>query len=152
MQLLISDGDERTQDYLTLLRSVRNDFQETASQPGVQMRSARVREQVDAIFEATIEQLRHSYKLWELSRSVNGDARRKVIAKREIVINEIGETVDRLHTTVLQFKDMVRADKKVDLASMRSELEATMRVAQRTEERMREIENSTSANDTSIRE
>ena len=152
MQLLVDSKDDRTQDYLTLLRSVRNDFQETASQPGVQMRSSRVREQVNAIFEATMEQLRHSNKLWALSQSLSGEARRKVLANREVVMNEISETVDRLNTTVIQFKDLIRKDKKVDLASMRSELEATMRVAQRTEERMREIENSTSANDTSIRE
>ena len=152
MQQLATTGDDRTQDYFTLLRSVRNDFQETASQPGVQMRSARVREQVDSIFDATVEQLRHSHKLWELSRSLNSDARRTVLASREAVLKEIGETVERLNATVMQFKDLVRKDKKVDLASMRTELEATMRVAQRTEERMREIENSTSANDTSIRE
>jgi len=151
-QRLIGDGDDRTQDYLTLLRSVREDFQETASQPGVQMRSARVREQVNAIFNATIDQLRHSYKLWELSQSLSGEARRKIMVSREGVMKEIGATVDRLHTTVLQFKELIREDKKVDLASMREELEATMRVARRTEEKMREIENSTSSNRSSISE
>jgi paraquat-inducible protein B len=151
-QLLIGDGDDRTQDYLTLLRSVRQDFQETASQPGVQMRSARVREQVNTIFHATVDQLRHSYKLWQLSRSLNGDARRKVMESRENVMKEIGTTVDRLHNTVLQFRELIREDKKVDLASMREELEATMRVARRTEEKMREIENTTSSNRSSISE
>ncbi len=151
-QLLIGDGDDRTQDYLTLLRSVRDDFQETASQPGVQMRSARVREQLNAIFVATVDQLRHSYKLWQLSQSLSGEARRKVIVAREGVMNEIGATVDRLQTTVLQFKELIREDNKVDLASMREELEATMRVARRTEEKMREIEDTTSSNRSPISE
>ncbi len=151
-QQLINDGDDRTQNYLTLLRSVREDFQQTASQPGVQMRSARVREQLDLIFHATVDQLRHSYKLWELSQSLSGEARRKTMVSREGVMKEIEATVDRLHTTVLQFKEMIREDKKVDLASMREELEATMRVARRTEEKMRDIENLTSSNRSSIRE
>jgi paraquat-inducible protein B len=149
---LTGDRDDRTQDYLTLLRSVRDDFQLTADQPGVQMRSARVREQVSAIFNAAVEQLRDSHKLWELSESLRGEARSKILADREQVLAEVNATVDRLHNAVSQFKELIRKDEKVDLASMREELEATMRVARRTDERMREIENSTSSNKSSTRE
>ncbi len=152
MQQLISDKDERTQDYLILLRSLRDDFQVHTSQPGVQMRSARVREQIGAIFYAAVEQLGNSYKLWELSQNLGGEARRKVLANREQVLEEVSATVDRLQVAITQIKELIRQDKKVDLASMREELEATMRIARRTEERMREIENTTSINDSSIRE
>ena len=152
MQQLKSDSDERTQDYLILLRSLRDDFQMQTSQPGVQMRSARVREQVSAIFNAAVEQLGNSYKLWELSASLGGEARRKVLANREQVLQEVSTTVDRLQVAVTQIKDLISQDKKVDLASMREELEATMRIARRTEEKMREIENSTSSNEASTSE
>ena len=152
MQQLKSDSDERTQDYLILLRSLRDDFQMQTSQPGVQMRSARVREQVSAIFNAAVEQLGNSYKLWQLSESLGGEARRKVLANREQVLQEVSTTVDRLQVAVTQIKDLISQDKKVDLASMREELEATMRIARRTEEKMREIENSTSSNEASTSE
>ena len=152
MQQLKSDSDERTQDYLILLRSLRDDFLMHTNQPGVQMRSARVREQVSAIFSAAVEQLGNSFKLWELSESLGGGARRKVLANREHVLQEISATVERLQVAVTQIKDLIRQDKKVDLASMREELEATMRIAQRTEEKMREIENSTSSNESSTSE
>lgn len=152
MQKLVLDKDERTQDYLILLRSLRDDFQTHTVQPGVQMRSARIREQVSEIFHAAVEQLGNSHKLWELSENLSGEARRKVLANREQVLQEISATVDRLQTAVTQIKEMIRQDKKADLASMREELEATMRIARRTEEKMREIENSTSINDSSIRE
>ena len=152
MQQLISDKDDRTQDYLILLRSLRDDFQVQTSQPGVQLRSARVREQVSAIFNAAVEQLGNSYKLWELSESLGGEARRKVLANREQVLHEVSATIDRLQVAVTQIKEMISQDKKADLASMREELEATMRIARRTEEKMREIENSTSINDSSTRE
>jgi paraquat-inducible protein B len=143
--MLRKELDHRTQDYLTLLRSLRDDFQETADQPGIRNRSAKIREQVSLVFDAAVEQLRQSYSLWELSEDLRGDARTKVLANREQVIAEIGATVDRLQATVTQFKELVRRDNKVDLASMRDELEATMRVARRTEERMREeFENSSS--------
>ncbi len=152
MQKLSTDKDERTQDYLILLRSLRDDFQMHTNQPGVQFRSARVREQVSAIFNAAVEQLGNSYKLWELSENLGGDTRRKVLANREQILKEVSATIDRLQVAVTQIKEMIRQDEKTDLASMREELEATMRIARRTEEKMREIENSTSINDSSIRE
>ena len=138
---LRTDRDHRTQDYLTLLRSMRDQFEKAAHQPGVQFRSARIREQVGLVFKAAVEQLRQSYRLWELSESLVGDARSKILAGREQVLTEIGATVERLQATVDQFQELVSDDHKVDLVSMREELEATMRIAKRTEERMREIEN-----------
>jgi hypothetical protein len=152
MQKLESDKDERTQDYLILLRSLRDDFQNHTNQPGVQFRSARVREQVSAIFDAAVEQLGNSFKLWQLSENLGGEPRRKVLANREQILKEVSETIDRLQVAVTQIKEMIRQDEKTDLASMREELEATMRIARRTEEKMREIENSTSINDSSTRE
>jgi len=137
---LRSDRDHRTQDYLTLLRSMREDFEKAAQRPGVQIRSARVREQVGLVFQAAVEQLRQAYRMWELSENLVGQAREKVLADREVVLTEVHDTVERLQVTVNQYHELVRTDQKVDLASMREELEATMRIAQRTEERMREFE------------
>ncbi len=96
MEKLEADKDERTQDYLILLRSLRDDFQNHTSQPGVQMRSARVREQVSAIFNAAVEQLGNSFKLWELSENLGGESRRKVLANRELILKEVSATIDRL--------------------------------------------------------
>ncbi len=140
---LRSDRDHRTQDYLTLLRSMRDDFEKAAQRPGVQIRSARVREQVGQVFNAAVEQLRQSYRMWELSENLVGQARDKVLANREQVLSEIHVTVERLQATVEQFNELMKSDQKVDLASMREELEATMRAAQRTELRMRELEQPT---------
>lgn len=136
------DRDHRTQDYLTLLRSLRDDFEKLAQKPGVQARSSRVREQVGLVFVAAVEQLRQSFRMWELSENLVGDARKKILNEREQVLVEIGETVERLQLTVDQFRELMRTDSKVDLAAMRDELDATMRIARRTEERMRELDGS----------
>ncbi len=112
MQKLSTDKDERTQDYLILLRSLRDDFQMHTNQPGVQFRSARVREQVSAIFNAAVEQLGNSYKLWELSENLGGDTRRKVLANREQILKEVSATIDRLQVAVTQIKEMIRQDEK----------------------------------------
>lgn len=140
-QKLRSDRDHRTQDFLTLLRSMREEFENTTHRAGSTFRSAQIREQVGLIFKAAVDQLRQSYRLWDLSENLVGSARDKVLADREQVLGEVDATVERLQTTIQQFRDLMNSDPKVDLASMRAELEATMRIAKRTEERMREIEN-----------
>lgn len=139
-RLLRTDRDHRTQDYLTLLRSLRQEFENAANKPGTQFRSAKIREQVSQVFAAAVEQLRQSYRLWELSENLVGSARDRILSDREKVLSEIGQTVDRLRDSVHQFHELIDSDKKIDLASMREELEATMRIARRTEERMKEIE------------
>lgn len=139
---LRTDRDHRTQDYLTLLRSLREEFENAANKPGNRFRSAQIREQVSLVFRAAVEQLQQSYRLWDLSENLVGSARDKVLADREQVLHEIEQTVDRLQATVHQFHDLIKADKQVDLATMRDELDATMRIAKRTEQRMRELENS----------
>jgi hypothetical protein len=137
---LRTDRDHRTQDYLTLLRSLRSEFDTAANQPGNRFRSAKIREQVSLVFTAAVDQLRQSYRLWELSENLVGSARDKVLENREKVLGEIDQTVDRLQATVHQFHDLIKADQKVDLNAMREELDATMRIAKRTEERMKQIE------------
>lgn len=139
---LRTDRDHRTQDYLTLLRSLRNDVERLADDSGIRMRSANVREKIDQVFHAAIEQLGESFKLWELSENLVGDARKKVLQNREQVLQEVQATIDRMNSAVTQFKELMRREDKVDLSSMADELDATLRVAKRTEERMREIDTS----------
>lgn len=139
-QQLETDRDHRTQDYLTLIRSLRSEFENAAQQSGAQFRSAQIREQVSQVFQVVVQQLQQSFRLWQLAESLNGESRRKVLADREKVLFEVEQTIDRLRSMFEQFQIMMRSEKKTDLASMREELEVTMRVAQRTEERMRELD------------
>lgn len=149
---LRTDRDHRTQDYLTLLRSLRREFEDAASQSGAQFQSARLREKIGQVLRAAVDQLNQSFRLWELSENLVGDARKKVLANREQVLSEIEETVDRLRTTASQIKTVIDGDDKVDLATMREELEATIRIAKRTEERMRDIENPSAKYESFIQE
>ncbi len=136
---LQTDRDHRTQDYLTLIRSLRRDFESVAHQPGLQFRSAQVREKVSQVFVAVVEQLQQSYRLWELAEKVRGKSRDGILADRERVLQEVDATINQLRSTCEQFEQLTRTESKGGLAAMREELETTMRVAKRTEERMREL-------------
>ncbi len=136
------DGDARTQDYLTLLRSLRDDFEQASSQPGVRGRSSQLQTQVADVFNATIYQLRESISLSALIRKLDGPAKRKIHAEREHLVGEIMRTVDQLRTTVQEFERIIQADKKADLTTLREELETSLEVAKRTEQRLREFDRS----------
>ncbi len=144
---LRTDGDPRTRDYLTLLRSLREDFIKTSSQPGVQGRSSQLRDRVEEVFSATIHQLRESIAMMTLIRKLEGPARRKIQAERELLVGDIIHTVDQLRTTVSDFENVIRADKRADLTTLREELETSLEVAKRTEQRLRELDASGSADE-----
>lgn len=137
---LRQDGDARTQDYLTLLRSLREDFLQTSSQPGVQGRSSQLRDRVNEVFSAAVMRLRETVALAALMRKLDGPARRKIQAERDQLVDEIVRTVDQLRSTVREFEGMIQADNKADLTTLREELETSLDVAKRTEQRMRELD------------
>ncbi|RMF40332.1 MAG: hypothetical protein D6753_11905 [Planctomycetota bacterium] len=146
------DRDPRTQDYLTLLRSLREDLEQAAKQPGIQFRSAPIREQVGRIFKVAVDQLSYSYRLWELSQQLTGEAREQVLADREQILDEIAQAIDRLRGTVQHFQRLVATSDEQDLRSLNAELEQSLEVARRTEQRMRELDRPEVAYESLLRE
>ena len=140
MRQLESDGDPRTQNYLTLLRSLRDDFWSLTNRPGIQQRSEIVREKVGDVFDAAVGQLKETLRLARLAESLSGEPRKKVTGERETSMAEISHTIDQLRATIDQFREIAPDQARANLKSMREELEASIRVAKRTEQRMREME------------
>jgi uncharacterized membrane protein YheB (UPF0754 family) len=138
---LRTDRDHRTKDSLSLLRSLRDEFEQLTTRPGVELRSARFREQIGQVLNAAVEQLRESFRLFERSEAVVGEARQRIIDQREQIVGEIVGTVDRLQRMVQQFRTASQDDKALDLNFLQQELDASLEIARRTEVRMREIEN-----------
>jgi signal transduction histidine kinase len=143
-QQLLRDRDPRTQNYLTLLRSLRDEFLEAAERPGFALRSADLRERMQQIFNAAVAQLRETLRLRKLAQELVGAQRTSVQQDREKVLEEISETVAHMRTVVSHFKTVTGMDQKTDLAALRDELDVSLRVAKRTEQRMRELEQPTS--------
>lgn len=144
MQELVNDGDPRTQDYLTLLRSLRDDFWTESNRPGIQQRSSQLRSQIGQVFDAAVSHLRDSLRLIRLASSLAGDARRKVMADREELLVEVSQTIDQMRQTIKEFREITKDEGRTNLTTLREELEASIRVAKRTEEVMREMEQQSS--------
>ena len=139
---LRSDRDYRTKDYLTLLRTCRTDFEEFAKKPGIVIQSQEIVKQVRQLFWSATEQLEHSLKLHALAERLSGDEKKKVQEQREGILGEIRVSIEHMQSAVKHYQEIMNMEQQNDLGSLRDELDASIRVAKRTEERMRELEGS----------
>ncbi len=148
---LQADGDPRTQDYLTLLRSLRDNFFTSCQQSGMLQRSSHIRAQVDELFQVCVEQLAGSLQLYRLASQLTGPARHKILADRARMLEEVNHTIENLRSVISEFQVMTQGNKRADLSTLRQELELSLRTAKRTEQRMRELETDTTS-ESSLRE
>ncbi|MCY2983132.1 MAG: hypothetical protein NTY15_05780 [Planctomycetota bacterium] len=139
---LRSDRDYRTKDYLTLLRTCRSDFEEFAKRPGIVIQSQEIIKQVRQLFWSATDQLEQSLKLYRLAESLTGDEKKKIQAQRENTLEEIRVSIDHMQSAVKHYQELMNKEQQSDLGSLRDELDASLRIAKRTEERMRELEGS----------
>jgi hypothetical protein len=134
------DRDFRTKDILAAARQLRSEFQELASSPEMKQRAREIGKQLDHLFWTAIKQLDYSLKLFhQADRLVDGQ-RNLVLQERESVILELQSSVDRMRQVTTHFRQWSNSEQGLDLKALQDELDASMRVAKRTEERMRELE------------
>ncbi len=95
--------------------------------------------QAEQIFNASVQQLERSLELYQISQKLTGKARGEILAERERVIREVIDTRDHLSATIEQFQTFATRRSQSELSQLREELDETLRVAKRTEERMAEI-------------
>lgn len=134
------DRDFRTKDYVTILREARAEFEKLADQPSIQTRSLPIVGQVRQLFWSAISELEQSYKLFELSDRLVGDQRTELIAQREELLKQVNASAEKLKSAVVQFRRLYNQDNDVDIAALRDDLDVSIKIAARTEARMKELE------------
>jgi len=134
------DDDPRTQTYLRTLRDLYDGLQEDVASGKLTRRAGIVLGQVDKLFQAAVKHLEHSYHLWKTAKRLSGSARQKLNDEREQVIQEVKETVEHLSKAIEQFHSFRVQENEAELAKLREELDATMQVARRAEERVAELD------------
>jgi len=73
---------------------------------------------------------------------LSGVEKKKVQEQREFTLGEIRESIEHMQSAVKHYQELMNKEQQSDLGSLRDELDASLRVAKRTEERMRELEGS----------
>ena len=136
---LHGDQDQRTETCLRNLRNLYDTFQQSCLEGRVVATHHQVVSQAEQIFNASVQQLERSLELYQISQKLTGKARGEILAERERVIREVIDTRDHLSATIEQFQTFATRRNQSELSQLREELDETLRVAKRTEERMAEI-------------
>jgi hypothetical protein len=143
-QRLQGDGDPRNEGYLRDLRALLASFAE------IQPAGARVDSSltldiakiIRQLFDHCIECLEHSLKLSQTAHKLNEESARKpLLAEREKVFKEIETCLRDLGKVRAEFRGAAAGDSPVQkLTDVRQELDQSLAVARRVEERMREFD------------
>lgn len=95
---------------------------------------------VDELFAGSVRALERNLSLARKARSLRSPAARKPLKEeRERILAEVGKTVETL-SALLARMSTARTDDGLSLAQVRGELESTLEVARRVEERMKSFD------------
>lgn len=134
---LAADDDWRTEESLKRLRALHASLDD---EPARGAAAIAIREKVEKLFHAAVKQLERSNELWEKARRLPKGTRGPLLEQRKSAIDEVVLTVNHLQKTVAQFHSFHADDTDDELAKLRQELDATIEVARRADERMDDLE------------
>ena len=128
---LVSSGrDPRDQNALRSLRAMQ-----------VQLRQenkadSSIVEKLDELFNSCVTQLKYCADMYDASKSLSGEGKKKILAERERVLIEVEKSVEFYGTTLEQIKTLQLKSNGENLSEKRDELERSLAIAKRVEERM----------------
>ena len=142
---LSEDGDTRTEKSLRDLRTLTKRFQEgKAWTSTLSSRSTfDILSGVDRLFNRSVLSLEHTLKLWKTAQEITTpEARKPIVEKREVIIEEVGKSIEHLSKILAGVQSLGKgADYDTsELAHIRKELDSSLEVARRVEERMQSLE------------
>lgn len=133
---LVKDRDSRTQNCLRELRHLYERLQAKVADGKVTPAAFDVIQGVDKLFRTCVEQLEYTLELYETAKTMRGPAREHILQQREELVNEVCDTVIHLGHTVDQFHLVTTRKNRSELARLRRELDESLQVAKRTDERL----------------
>jgi len=140
--LIEADEDPRPEETLKDLRALVNTFEtlEDHKDGNAWPMVMEVRMQVESLFSHCVGLIRQTHSLWETaSQLTTNDAKAPILAQRESLIDEVQGCVSQLSQTMVSLQNMNQVEATTDrLKQLRTELDQSLAVAQKVEERMRQ--------------
>ena len=137
---LTMDGDERTETAMQDLRSLRQAFRQLdkiapdlnrAMIEDIQQRS-------EELFQQCVSSLDKTLQLWKTAESLASEAARKpILEQREKLVGDVVQTVEHLSRTLASVQGITsRSDGDARLQRLRGELDQSLEVAKKVEQRV----------------
>jgi hypothetical protein len=137
---LRSDRDFRTKDCFNLATQARNDFLTLIKTSPGNFATLQFGQQFDQLFWATIEQLEHSLQLYEQADRLVDARRLGILTERDRVVGDLIGAADRLRQVVDKIRSTSTKDREVELSSLSKELDDSLEIAKRVDQRLKELE------------
>ena len=132
---LLRDGDPRTQKCLKTLRVLTADMRREAEETGSPTTLA-VLGKVEELSATAVAQLERAYGLWDKARKLPRSTARPLMARRQAAVDEVVETIEHLVETIARYHDGRAKKGSEGLSRLRGELDQTLEMARRAEERI----------------
>lgn len=132
---LENDRDPRTERLLRQLWALYKDLKDAVETGKIKVAAHEVLDGVNQMFHVCVDHLDRSFELWKTSQKMVGASRDRVLEQREALIEEVAQSCDYLEQTIDSLHFETTQKNKSNLAQMRQELNETIRVAKKAEER-----------------
>ncbi len=132
------DRDSRTQELLVSLVQLRRSLEQDIQGGKFSVLTGDVLRHVDQVFNVCVEHLDMTYQLWQAAQGGPRDSSQK-LRQREILIVEVEASVQQLQAILDHLHQRVVGSKTDELRRLRAELDQTIRIAKRVEQRTDEL-------------
>lgn len=130
---LRQDRDPRPENCLRRLRVLNKKVRDRSKINPV---GAELLENFDRLFQICISKIKETDEMWRDSRNLGESSKKKVMREREKIVEEIEDVTSQLDHTVEQFQVIEVKKNDGEISELRRELEQTLLVAKKTEERL----------------
>lgn len=134
---LQQDGDPRTETLLKDLRTLTKAIMSEQS-GALAATTLDITTDVDALFQRSVDYLKEALGLWRTAEQVNREPiRAQLLSQREVLIAEVEKSLENLGDVLGGLKRVaVSAGSNPQLADLRDELKARLRIAEEVEQRL----------------
>ena len=137
---LTMDGDERTETAMQDLRSLRQAFQQLDKiAPDLnQAMIDDIQQRSEELFQQCMSSLEKTLQLWKTAESLASETVRKpILEQREKLVGDVVQTVEHMSRTLASVQGITdRSDGDVRLQRLRGELDQSLEVAKKVEQRV----------------
>jgi hypothetical protein len=134
------DGDERTETAMQDLRSLRQAFRQLDKiAPDLnQVMIEDIQQRSDELFQQCVSSLEKTLQLWKTADSLASEmARKPILEQREKLVGDVVQTVEHMSRTLASVQGITsRSDGDARLQHLRGELDQSLEVAKKVEQRI----------------
>ena len=147
---LTLDGDSRTEDSMQDLRSLRQAFSQLDKIAPDLNRAMidEIQKRAEELFQQCVRSLEKSLQLWKTADSLASElAQKPIMEQREKLVGEVIGTVEHMSRTLAAVQGITKkSDGDARLQTLRGELDQSLEVAKKVEQRVDSLLNTNSLN------